>query len=284
MPITGPPTASLRGVAGYNEPVRDGNNFTNVIAQVVRTVYVKKTWVGDDPEPVTVQLYADGNAIVGKVLTLNAENDWSGTFAALDTYALAADAENRGHEIAYTIKEVAGATTPYHTSISGTGTETDPFVVSNAFDAIDIPVIKIWNDADDQDGLRPGSVTVELQYNAGTSDEPDWRTAADVHGTPVDALTLSAAANWSGRFQNLPRIDAAGEVIEYQVVETGVPDGYTTSVSGNAADGFTITNTHVVKTIDVSATKEWTGEPETIGDSLRPDEVSPARLKSFLVL
>lgn len=264
-------------VEGYTSSENVGGTFTNTIEQVERTVYVEKTWVGDDPEPVTVELYADGIA-TGKKLELSEGNSWKGNWAGLYTYALGdaigtATAEqlgNNGHEIVYTVKEAEGATTPYHSSISGSGTEADPFVVSNAFDAIDIPVTKIWDDADDQDGMRPESITVELQTATPRVDEQgepvlddetgeqiiDIAPAKDVHGTAIEALTLSEANNWSGLFRNAPRIDANGNAIEYSVKELAV-EGYTTTIDGDAAEGFTITNTHSVETTPIEVIKVW---------------------------
>ena len=88
---------------------------------------------------------------------------------------------------------------------------------------------KIWDDADDLLQMRPESVTVQL-YADGTA----------VEGK---TLTLNAGNNWTGTFTDLP-VNKNGQPIVYTVDETAVPFGYTKAITGTAADGFTITNTH----------------------------------------
>jgi hypothetical protein len=52
--------------------------------------------------------------------------------------------------------------------------------------------------------------------------------------------------------------DTSGDEITYTVTEDAVT-GYTSEVTGDAASGFTITNTHVPETVSVSVRKEWVG-------------------------
>lgn len=93
-----------------------------------------------------------------------------------------------------------------------------------------ISVTKVWNDGNDQDNLRPESVTVTLYANG---------TAAG------QTLTLNAANNWKGTFSDLAKNDSDNnnKAISYTVEETSV-DGYTASITGDAANGFVITNSH----------------------------------------
>ena len=68
-------------------------------------IFVEKVWNdsndvnGKRPESITVQLMANGNAVSDKTLTLNAGNNWSGSFDNLDEY-------EGDIEIVYTIAEV----------------------------------------------------------------------------------------------------------------------------------------------------------------------------------
>ena len=68
-------------------------------------IFVEKVWNDSDdvdgkrPESITVQLMANGNAVSDKTLTLNAGNNWSGSFDNLDEY-------EGDIEIVYTIAEV----------------------------------------------------------------------------------------------------------------------------------------------------------------------------------
>ena len=71
-------------------------------------------------------------------------------------------------------------------------------------------VYKVWNDADNADGLRPTELVVYL--------------LAD--GVSIDAATLSEANGWSARFDNLPVYNADGSAIEYQVVEAYTAEYY----------------------------------------------------------
>ena len=105
---------------------------------------------------------------------------------------------------------------------------------------------KAWEDADDQDGVRPD--TIEMQLYAGGEESGD-------------AVELNEDNQWTYTWENLP-VNAAGEPIEYTVDETAVPDGYEKSVgevTGDAENGYEveITNTHTPEVTEVSAIKEW---------------------------
>ncbi len=100
---------------------------------------------------------------------------------------------------------------------------------------ISIPVHKVWADNNNEDGNRPGSVTVYLNAN----------------GTPAASASLSADNGWSYTFTDLLRADIDGNEIEYTVSEQAVPM-YRTSVNG-----YTITNTYERPTTSVSVRKVW---------------------------
>ena len=104
-----------------------------------------------------------------------------------------------------------------------------------------IPVKKVWDDADNQDGKRPASITVKL--------------LADGQDTGK-TLELSEANGWAGNFTDLDA-DKGGAPIDYKVVEVSSVAGYTTEISGDAKTGFTITNKYTPETIDIKATKNW---------------------------
>lgn len=81
---------------------------------------------------------------------------------------------------------------------------------------------KSWDDADNQDGSRPESITVHLLEN----------------GTPTTSVVVDAANGWTYSFGELPARDADGNPITYSVSEDPVP-GYHTTV-----DGFDLVNSH----------------------------------------
>ncbi len=104
-----------------------------------------------------------------------------------------------------------------------------------------IPVKKIWDDADNQDGKRPTKITVKLLADGQDTDK---------------TLELSEANGWAGNFTDLDA-DKGGAPIDYKVVEVSSVAGYTTEISGDAKTGFTITNKYTPETIDIKATKNW---------------------------
>ena len=57
---------------------------------------------------------------------------------------------------------------------------------------------KKWDDSDDQDGIRPESITVDLYAN----------------GDKVDSVTVTEEDGWKWTFEGLPKYDG-GDEIEY---------------------------------------------------------------------
>ncbi len=121
---------------------------------------------------------------------------------------------------------------------------TKTFVDKAAPTTVDVAVEKAWNDNGDQDGIRPSSVKVRL--------------FAD--GAPTSKIvTLDSAGSWKGSFTGLDQKDASGNDIAYTVEEDPVPLGYTSAVTGDAAAGYTVTNSHDPETVDVPVEKRWVG-------------------------
>ena len=119
-------------------------------------------------------------------------------------------------------------------------------------------VYKAWNDANDQDGVRPESVTVELIAN----------------GAPTGVVAeLKEENNWLAVFAQLPVTDDSGAAIAYTVAERDVPAGYVSELSGSVEKGFKLTNTYEPLATTVTAYKAWADEPESVGESLRADAV-----------
>ena len=120
----------------------------------------------------------------------------------------------------------------------------DGFQITNTHvtETITIPVHKIWEDVNDQDGIRPGSVTIHLFANG----EDTGLT-----------LVLTAETEWIGAFENLDKY-AAGEEIVYTITEDAV-EGYEATIEGTVANGFTVTNAHDVapKTNDSRHPQVW---------------------------
>ena len=109
---------------------------------------------------------------------------------------------------------------------------------------------KVWNDANDQDGIRPDEVTVKLIANGIDT----GKTAK-----------ATRAGNWEYKFENLAKYDTNGDEIVYSVVEIGVP-GYTSNVNGTR-----VTNTHDPAKIDIPVKKIWNDDNDAKGK--RPQSV-----------
>ena len=89
-----------------------------------------------------------------------------------------------------------------------------------------IQVTKAWDDANDQDGVRPTSVTIKLLADGKETDKK---------------LVLSKENNWTGNFTDLDEYKD-GKKIEYTISEETVGKGYTTLITGNVQEGFVVTN------------------------------------------
>ena len=228
-----------------------GFTITNSYTPGKTQVPVKKVWNDADnqdgkrPTSVTVKLLADGQD-TGKTLELNKENNWSGSFTDLDV-------NKAGKAIKYTIEEVSVA--EYESKV--TGDASTGYTITNSYTPAktSVSVKKAWDDKDNQDGKRPASVTVKL--------------LADGQDTGK-TLELTEANGWAGSFTNLDA-DKGGTPIKYTVVEVTVT-GYTSEVTGDAASGFTITNSYSPETVDVKATKNW--EDANNQDGKRPTKIT----------
>lgn len=109
----------------------------------------------------------------------------------------------------------------YHIDVLTQGTYTYNFTYSGDFvSTADINITKEWDDAEDNDGIRPDSVQVNLYQN-------------DQNGSSVlyKTVTLTAAGGWTYALSNAPAVDANGKEITYTAKEVNVPDGYESKVS-----------------------------------------------------
>lgn len=199
---------------------------------------VSVTW--DDAEnqdgarigAVEAELYANGEATGNKV-TLNAENNWTAKFASVDV-------KKDGTRIKYEVK----------------GTEADGYDVSVAGDILDekglvltykhIPaVVNVsarvsWNDANNQDGIRPTDTLVQL-YADGTA--------------LGDKVVIESNKEWTKTWSNLPKYKA-GKEIAYSVIAYAV-SGYTVKVTGNALEGYKAEYAHNVQKMNVTVQNAW---------------------------
>ena len=125
-----------------------------------------------------------------------------------------------------------------NTAERGGGIGANGGVIIGKSENVDIPVEKVWQNPKIP---HPNKVKVNLKNG----------------DTVIDSITLSESNDWKGVFSNLPQRDASGAVIDYTVAEDAV-DGYSSEVSGDAAHGFTVTNTSTAK-VSVPVEKKWVG-------------------------
>ena len=103
-----------------------------------------------------------------------------------------------------------------------------------------ISVKKVWDDNEDQDGIRPSTVDVCLLADG----KQVGRT-----------VELSENNGWEYTWENLAR-QKNGKDIVYTVDEVKIPDGYTKTIT-NKGTAFTITNSHKPGITEVKVTKVW---------------------------
>ena len=238
-------TVTEDAVADYTTNI-EGYDITNSYTPGKTSVTVTKAWNDNNnqdglrPNEIKVQLYADG-VKSGEEVALNAGNSWTHTWSDLDQ-------KKAGQDITYTVEEV-GTVTGYTTAVSGTAAT--GFTVTNTHtpEKTSISGTKTWSDADNQDGKRPESITVNL--------------LAD--GNVYASQTVTAASNWKYNFTDLPKYKA-GKEIKYKVEEVAVAD-YTTEV-----DGYDIYNTHTPETTSISGTKTWDDADNQ--DGKRPESIT----------
>ena len=220
--------------------------FVDKAAPSTVDVAVEKAWNdnGDQdgirPSSVKIRLFADG-APTSKIVTLDSAGSWKGSFTGLD------QKDASGNDIAYTVEEDP---VPLGYISAVTGDATAGYTVTNTHTpaTVDVPVEKKWV------GPEGFEVTVRL--------------LADGKDTGKE-LKLDADSNWAGAFSGLPKYDHGREIV-YTVKEDPVPN-YDGAVTGDAASGFTITNTNT-ETVDVSGTKSW--EDDDDRDGVRPASIT----------
>ncbi|MCD8207397.1 MAG: Cna B-type domain-containing protein, partial [Bacteroidales bacterium] len=259
------------------------NSYTPELLNSDGILTVTKAWSDDEdrdgvrPDSIYVHLLADGIAVDEAELSADENVDWTFVFADLPKYA-------SGTEIEYTVEEVldSAASATYTADYSGsvaeglfiTNTHTPELLNGDGI----LTVTKAWSDDEDRDGLRPAGVTVHLwaddeEIATATLGSETEKTGLwqSIKALFTGARTLAAEDEWTATFTDLPKYRDGGEVIIYTVTEDGV-DEYETDVSGDAARGYTVTNTHTPETIALSGQKVW--EDEENQDGKRPTYIT----------
>ena len=237
-------------ITGYTTVVSgnasQGYKITNTHTPETIEIEGEKTWEdsnnqdGKRPASITVNLLANGTQVASKTVT--SQENWKYKFTGLAKYA-------GGKEIKYTVTE--NAVDNYTTAITG-------YDIKNSYKPgkTSVTVTKAWDDADNQDGKRPETIKVQLKANGAPEGDP---------------VVLSADNGWTYTWDDLD-VNKDGSPISYEVEEVGSITGYTTAVSGNASQGYKITNSHTPETIQVEGTKTWSDGGNQ--DGTRPSSIT----------
>ena len=238
-----------KAVSGY-ESLVTGDRKTSFVVTNVHTpettqVSGTKNWEDKDnqdgkrPASITVKLYANGKYV--KEEKVSEKTKWSYTFDQLPKY-------DKGEAINYTVVE--HQVPEYQATYQGNN-----ILNTHTPGKISVPVIKVWEDNNNQDGKRPSFVTVRLLANGKETKEK---------------LVLNQGTNWQGSFANLDEYED-GKLIDYTIKEETVPV-YESSVSGSSKDSYILTNSHEPETTQVSGTKNW--EDKDNQDGKRPTSIT----------
>ena len=117
------------------------------------------------------------------------------------------------------------------------------FTITNTHvtELINITVEKVWTDNDNQDGVRPENVTVNLIRNQ----------------TIIRVTVLNDTNNWTFTFLDLDKYENNGTLINYTVNENNVAN-YTVNITRNNNEyKFIINNTHIPELVNVTVEKVW---------------------------
>ncbi|HHW93680.1 MAG TPA: Cna B-type domain-containing protein, partial [Clostridiaceae bacterium] len=234
----------------------EDTEFNNSYEPEMIDIHGEKSWDDNNdqdgirPDSITINLYkkvGDGEVTFVDSQTVKADENgkWAWTFADLHKY-------DDWVEIEYSVTEEA---------IPGYTPTIDGYNIENKHEPskIAIKVTKVWLDNDDEQGIRPDSLTIRLY-----ADDIDTGKT----------LELTADGNWTGMFSDLDEFKEGVKIV-YSVEEEGLDDRYDfDEVEGNEEDGFVITNSLVLSEAVISVWVDKTWDDANNKDGIRPDAIT----------
>ncbi len=225
-----------------------GYSYTVTNIHIIDFVNVTVSSIFDDannkdglrPDNVTVKLIANGGVIAYAVL--DPTNNWNMVFSNLPKYD-----ENKVL-INYSIIESA---VPNGYMAIVTNTSNNNFTVKN-IQTVAVDVTKIWDDYNNQEGLRPNDVIVHLT----------------VDGFVNQTVVLNSGNNWKYSFI-MPKYNN-GVLINYNFTEDAI-DNYIAVIS-NVGYSYTVTNIHSIETVNLTVSSIFDDYDNR--DGLRPNSVT----------
>ena len=218
------------------------------------SVDVSKKWNDDDnrdgvrPSTVTWQLMKDGRA-EGDAVTVPTENSsyiWNNLYVYRD----------HGVKYEYSVNEVnvdAAYSASSERSENGNN-QSYLFTNSHNIEKLNVTPKIVWDDLDNQDGIRPETLTI--------------RIIADNAATEITFAT-DEQEEWKHLFEELPKYNN-GQEIDYAFEIIDKVNDYTYRF--DPEDKWTVVYTHKPEERDFVAVVKWVDDKNQ--DGLRPNEVS----------
>lgn len=240
---------------------------------------INKVWdssTGDaetNEESVSIQLYANGKPVTETgaavsegdgLIEITRDEGWSKTLT-LPRYS-------NGEEILYTPVEQGDDYTAIVSSVRDDSQSpvniTATITNYSSVDKTSLTAVKVWEDNNDQDGIRPASVQFKLKATVEGQALSDMESAALIGKSEADLTqTVDASGIWRCIWDNLPKT-SGGQPVTYSAEEIGVPEGYTSTSSSDIPNFVFVTNTHTPETVDITINKEWIDSENQ--DGIRP--------------
>ena len=238
---------------------------------------------GIRPNSIQLTLYENGvistRDDVHQTLTVNSDGttspervEWDG----LRKY------DDNGKLIKYTVKETSELPEGYESSVEVKPDENYDCTVTNKHipETVDIKVTKTWDDGDNQDGIRPSNVYVQL-----------YKTVDSIETAVGDPVNVGTDSKWSHTWESMPKYET-GKLITYSVKEGILNEsgqfveaeinGYEKEISTEDHKSFNITNTHIPATVSKTVNKYWSKDlTSTNDDGNRPASVKVQLNQSY---
>ena len=280
---------ALDSVTGFALTASHGSTTAGMVNTAATTrLVVTKLWndrsnrFGLRPGSVnlTLQCSTDGVNWINVPGVTPVRSGWTYTYENLPAYTW-----KDGEAVAYRYRAKEAPLADYSltgNSITGTNdAEGYRQTLTNSLDHLDdlmnITVSKRWQ-ADDESYLAKtiGSVRVQLQrklVEEGNDAWVDCAPEAPVNGTPQSGeLTLSAASNWIGTWQDLPKQNEEGKAYVYRVKEISAPVNYPLAAPVEVSGSGRATITNALETVSLPVSKQWNDDGDALG--WRPNRFS----------
>lgn len=263
-------TVKEQDVSIFYESKVEGYDITNTyIDRAVVKRHVRKVWDDNDnqdnirPDSIKVGLYQESKSTnkkskklyMEKVIVPNEQGVWETTFEHLPKY------DEHNQEYVYTVVEdVVDKYDPTVVVAGGNAVITNH---TKDGELTEVSGKKIWEDNNDQLGLRPDKIIVDLYQTA--SPKPREKQ------TPFATVEVTAEDNWEYFFTELPKYDEHGNECMYRVEERPVAK-YDTIV-----EGYTIINkVNPYKPVDPEdPDPEKPVEPKDPEEPKKPEPLQP---------